>query len=257
METLLQGIVVVGLSVGLALFGLWATRRFVSHEDLAPHNDVAGFIFATASLAYAVVLAFVVIAVWEEFNDARAFADQEANAVADLYRLAGGYPDPWRARIRTELVSYAESVIDREWDEMAADGEPIPETIAEVDQLWEAHHAAGQDPAVAASLYQASLEQLDALGDGRRLRLLSAGSGLPGVMWVVLIAGAALTIGFSYLFGVENRRSQAVMIALLTTAIALLLFLTWSLESPFTRNPKIEPDGLELVLRMIAADPAA
>jgi hypothetical protein len=65
----------------------------VPHHILVEHNDVAGFIYATIAVTYAVILGFVTITVWEEFEHACDTADQEANVVADLMRLAQWFPD--------------------------------------------------------------------------------------------------------------------------------------------------------------------
>jgi hypothetical protein len=52
-------------------------------------------------------------------------------------------------------------------------------------------------------------------------------------MWLALIIGAGIAVGFSLLFGVRNVASQAVMTATLAVSIVLLLFLTWALDHPF------------------------
>ena len=49
------------------------------------HNDVAGFIYAVLGVIYAVLLALVVIATWEEFGRARVTVEAEANALAEIF----------------------------------------------------------------------------------------------------------------------------------------------------------------------------
>jgi predicted negative regulator of RcsB-dependent stress response len=46
-----------------------------------------GFVYATIGVIYGVILGFVVITVWQEFEDATAQTDQEALTVANLIRL--------------------------------------------------------------------------------------------------------------------------------------------------------------------------
>jgi hypothetical protein len=43
---------------------------------------------------YAVLLALVVIAVWEEFQAANETVEQEANAVAEIFWLGNRLPEP-------------------------------------------------------------------------------------------------------------------------------------------------------------------
>ena len=58
-------IVPTSVAVGVQVF----VRRAVGVEKLALNNEVAGFIFAIIGVVYAVLLAFVVIAVWEKFSE--------------------------------------------------------------------------------------------------------------------------------------------------------------------------------------------
>ena len=63
-------------------------ERLVPADSRRQHNDVAGFIYAALGVIYAVLLALVVIAVWEEFDAAKDTVEQEANAVAEIFWLA-------------------------------------------------------------------------------------------------------------------------------------------------------------------------
>src|SRR5215213_11146166 len=113
-----MGVVVVGGSLLLTLLAVVLVRRLVAHQTLARHNDVAGFVYATTGVTYAVVLAFVVIAVWENYAATREVADQEASSLGALYRLANGFPAPHRGAAQVKLLRYAESVVDDEWPAM-------------------------------------------------------------------------------------------------------------------------------------------
>jgi cytochrome c biogenesis factor len=57
MNGVLGGVIIVGGSLLLTLLVVAIVRRLVSHETLARHNDVAGFVYATMGVTYAVVLA--------------------------------------------------------------------------------------------------------------------------------------------------------------------------------------------------------
>src|SRR5688572_20206237 len=107
-------IMVIVAAILLALLGLAIVRRVVSHERLARHTDVAGYVYAVIGVIYAVILAQVVIAAWEQYRDARAVASAEAYAVLNLARLAQVWPDEDRIRIEEALDAYAQNVIEVE-----------------------------------------------------------------------------------------------------------------------------------------------
>ena|SRR5215211_4874671 len=73
-------------------------------------------------------------------------------------------------------------------------------------------------------LYAEGLDQIQRLGDARRMRLVQAEEGLPGVLWVVLVFGAVVAVGFTYLFGLQSTWVHRLMVMSLTAVIALVLF---------------------------------
>ena len=241
----------IGVVVLLALLGLYAVRRVIPHHVLAQHNDVAGFVYATIAVTYAVILGFAVITVWEQFEEASHNADGEANAVADLFRLAAWFPDADRVQIQQSLVDYANSVVDDEWEAMNDGMAPSPKTAAALERLWDLYFQAGQGSIEQSNAYDDSLDRLEDLGDARRIRLLESQEGIPGIMWVGLIAGAVLTVGFAFAFGVERWQSHALMLAILAASVSLLLFIVWSLNHAFRGDVRIEPEPFESFLRSV------
>jgi hypothetical protein len=67
---------VVGGTCLVALAGLEVVERLVPATSRQPYNDVAGFIYAALGVIYAVLLALVVIAVWEEYDAAGETVEQ-------------------------------------------------------------------------------------------------------------------------------------------------------------------------------------
>ena len=61
----------VSLFVAFAVGGLVLVQRLVPIERRQEHNDVAGFIYAVLGVAYAVLLGLMVVAVWQDWQDAR------------------------------------------------------------------------------------------------------------------------------------------------------------------------------------------
>jgi hypothetical protein len=94
-------------------------RRRVPLETLKENQDVAGFVIAVVGVIYAVLLAFVVVIVWEDFGSADTTASNEAVAVGDLYRDAVGVGGPQGRRLETAVRAYGLSVVDSEWPQMA------------------------------------------------------------------------------------------------------------------------------------------
>jgi protein-S-isoprenylcysteine O-methyltransferase Ste14 len=251
-------LVVCGASVA-AVAGLMLVQRLVPATTRKEHNDVAGFIYAALGVIYAVLLALVVIAVWEEFGRARVTVESEANALAEISWLAHALPEPERHHLQELARSYAEEVVDKEWPLMEQGRTPTMENTQATPTGWvliddiratlqgyEPRTEAGQE------LYAEGLDQVQRLADARRTRLVAAEeSSVPAVLWVVLVVGGVVAVGFTYLFGLEHTESHALMVASLATVIALVLFTIGVLDQPFSGGARIEPGAFDLVLNRL------
>jgi hypothetical protein len=205
---------------------------------------VAGFIYAVVGVAYAVLLGLMLIAVWEEWNAAEVTVTSEANELAGIFWFAHALPQPEGRHIQELARTYAQVVIEKEWPSMEQ-GWSSPEAWATIDELRST--ILGLNPTTGAQQvrYNHMLERLHALGDARRARLLVAGEGLPTILWVVLILGGVITVGFTYLFGLEDALVHLLMVAALALIISLSLFTVAALDQPFNGDVRIHPDAFQ------------
>ncbi len=243
-ETWFWSILLVIALPALAVAGALLVRRTVGPEVLERHNEVAGFIYAVLGVVYAVLLGFTAIIVWEQFRHAQQGVEREANAVADLYRDAQAFPPEVRKQVEDRLRAYARVVVEKEWPAMAA-GKASPEAWEAYNQLWRTYHDFRPQDDHQRAWYAESLSRLNRLGDHRRDRLLSTRSGVPTVIWTVLLAAGAITIGFSFFFGMQNARAQGLMIAGLSVTIGIVLLSILALERPFAGITRVEPEAFE------------
>lgn len=233
LPTMLAVAAVVGISVGLAVLGLVLLHVFVSHGVRRAHNEVAGASIAVVGVIYAVLLAFIAVAVWEDFGRADAGVQAEANLVGNLYRDTVGLPEPLATGLRHSLFVYAETVLQDEWPALA-DGRVVDEAGWQLLDKFHLALVSFRPPDAGSQGVEAEmLRTLNALYDARRGRFHAAEEGLPPILWWNLIAGAALTIVFSYLFGAPSLPMHALMVALLAASIALVLSLIILLANPF------------------------
>lgn len=251
MGTLILGLVVVGLSILLSHFGLRMVRRFVPISVLQSQHEVAGFIIGVLGAIYAVLLAFVVVALWNQYQDARATVEREANQLNDLAHLAQGFPDQTRQQQLSAMMgAYARSVVEDEWPTMAH-GRASARTRGALSQLWHAVLEIDPQSNRESALYDQSLSLLRDMSDSRRLRLFSSRDDMPLVIQFLLWGGGVITIAFTYFFGIKSIRAQSLMTAALTGIIAFNLFLILALDNPFHGYLHVSPEPLREVLERI------
>lgn len=250
MATLLLGLLIVGLSVALAHVGLKLVRRRVPLEVLQSHHEVAGFIIGVIGAVYAVLLAFVVVAVWTQFEDANATVSREANQLNDLARMAQGFSPPVEQRALEGLRNYAQVAVSDEWPAMSR-GEKSPRAQVATQQLWQIYSEIEPQSARENALYAESLRRMNDLSDSRRLRVHASGNDVPLIVRILLWGGGMLTLCFTYFFGVKNVRSQALMTAALAIVLSFVLFLIVALDNPFHGSISVSPEPLKEILTHI------
>jgi uncharacterized membrane protein YraQ (UPF0718 family) len=241
------GILVVAVSVLIAVAGLTLVQRLVPSRLRQEHNDVAGFIYAVLGVIYAVLIALLVIAVWEDFDAARDTVDREAGELDDVFRLAHSLPDPEGRQLQELARSYAQVVVDEEWALMAQ-GRTSPRAWDLLDEMTLRFENVEVSTRAEQVMFAEALDRMNELEDARNARLVEAREGIPFVLWGVLVGTGIVVVGFAYLFGVENTLVHKLMVAALALLISSVLFTIGVFEHPFSGDVRVGPEAFELVL---------
>jgi len=247
LETVLDGIIIVGFSVAVALLGFLVVHRTVPASVRREHNDVAGFIYAILGIVYAILLTYVTIVVWERFDATSSTVELEAVAAANIYHGVDGFPDPAQSTVKNMVRSYVETTIDEEWALLAQ-----RRSSPKADQLAnDLRGAIDQLPATTPTqqvLLDHELSQYETMISQRRLRILESQVGLHPLLWVMLISGGVVTVAFTYLFGIEHVRAHALMIGMLAFIIGGMLFMIQQVDYPFAGDVHVSDDAFQAIL---------
>jgi hypothetical protein len=255
LPTIIYGIIVVGGICLVSLVGLELVQRLVPSVSRQRHNDVAGFIYAALGVIYAVLLALVVISVWEEYQTAGETVEQEANATAEIFWLGHQLPAPEGPHLQELARSYAREVVHKEWPLMARGQQPPLEQEAGTPTGWNLidnirlsiqefqPRTKGEE-----QLFSKGLDDVENLADARRMRLVASEEGVPGVLWCVLVFGGIAAVGFTYLFGLESTWAHRLMVVTLAAVIGLVLFTVGALGHPFAGGARIGTGAFDLIL---------
>ena len=220
-------------SAALAVGGLLVFHATVPHKLRSLHNDLAGFVLAIVGVIYAVLLAFIAVAVWQTYSDVDNLVQMEANLVDDLYRDTISLPPEVARQLRQNLYDYTETVVQKEWPHMMAAMPARQKGWRVLDSFHVTLAQLKPQDASALAVQGQMLGTLDKLYDVRRGRFHAASAGLPAIVWWNLGVGAVILIVFSYLFGAPRLAMHGVMVGLLASSIGLVLMLIVLLDNPF------------------------
>ena len=200
-------------------------------------NDVAeDLIIATVGgTILAVILSFLLVTVWQEYDGAAATVVQEESAVADLFRISAHFPEPTSATLRDLLRRYVDEVVDQEWPAMRFGRSSSTAQKAVLDTVsllsgYQPHTTAD------ATLQDHALTIVMTIADARRSRLFANQQGIPAFFWVGNVLLATITIGFCFLFRVRSLGAHVVMTGALATVIATIFVLIALFDYPFPRR---------------------
>ncbi len=222
-------------------------HKYWPYTKRREHNDVAGFVFAGIGVIYGVLLAFVVIVAVDGLDSARTITYDEANQLANVYWMSRGLPQPQGAAIQGLALDYAHTVVGTEWPLMEK-GESSGQAQLLLDQMRD--DVLGFTPRTDQQgfVYEQELTSVNALSAARRNRLAAMKETIPEPMWVVLIVGGLIAVGFCLLFGLQNKVVHAGMVASLAVLITISLLLIKNMQYPFAGDPHIGPEAFEIFL---------
>ena len=244
MLTIFESISIVLLCVVLALTFLFLMRRFWPSTQRREHNEIIGWQVSVLGTTYAVIMGFMLYAVWTDFNSAEMTADSEANSLVNVYRLADGLAPAQRDQIQQLARDYTDSMLNEEWPAMNA-GSLSLNAHRIMQQLWTVTMQAKPASLSEQTSWNHVLTELTNMTEYRRLRELQSKSKLPGILWAVLIVGGVLTTMSSCLFGTDNIKLHAIQVFSLSFLLALALVAIADIDQPFRGAVHVDPLGFQ------------
>jgi hypothetical protein len=232
METVRQNLFVITAAVIASMLFLVVLNWVWPWDKRRNYNDLIGSQLAILGTTYAVILGFMLFAVWNAYREADLNADLEANAVVDIYHLADGLPEPQRAQLQGLARSYVNAVLSQDWVQMAANEEPRQSSDINAE-MWKTVTSAQPKSEAQQATQDHALSEMSTLSQDRFTRVFQSTTRLPNVLWFVLLVGGALTIISACMFGSENRKLQALQVFSLALLVSLSLVAIADIHRPF------------------------
>ena len=244
----IAGLVIIGSLCLFAVAGLLVVRRLVlprlrvAGED----SEFTGAMMQSVMVFYGLAVALIAVSVFETYSDTMKVVEEEATALNAIYRDVTSYPEPIRWDLQKELRDYTIQVIHQAWP-LQARGE-IPRAGIEHMSDFQAVLTKFEPTTEGQKILHAeTLRAYNLLIQSRRQRLDAVGTGLPGVMWGVVLAGAFIGLSAAFFFKVADARLHLIEVLLLAVFIGLVIFMILSLDRPFRGDLGIRSDPYQSV----------
>jgi hypothetical protein len=244
----LLGILMILGPTVYAVVGVLISRKLLHRKVVEGHNDVCVPIFLNAGMLFAVLLGFMVVAVWESYDAAKGTAATEAAALVPLYRSTFALPKEAGDKMREISREYVEAVIEDEWPKQAATGASSPKARKAVGNLFRAFG----DGTISAEIKHdypfictELMGSINEVTNDRNKRSIEANESVPSVMWAAIIGGALIVISMSFVIYMERAVPHLIMAGLMAALIGLLLFSCVVLSHPFKGPIAVTPESFE------------
>lgn len=228
------------------------TRRFGSEEDRERTLGSGGAVFSIVAGLHAVLVAFILISLFDAANSAEDAVTKEANALVAVHWAANSLPEPARAKVDELGKQYVNVVVDEEWPRMGDGGDVDNKGWQKLNELRATIETAAPDGEWQLDRKTEAANQLWEVYQARQTRIDAASGGVNPVVWLALIIGTVLSLLFPYLFGGPNLFSQLLITITLTSTLILLLFAIYQMQNPFSGGVHIPPDAFTSALERLS-----
>lgn len=245
---LIVGPSLIVLLCGFGLTGLSLVRRVVMPRlnIHAQDSEFSGAMLQAVMVFYGLAVALIAVSVWQTYSDVAKIISQEATTLAALYRDVSSYPQPIRAELQKRLREYVDQIIHQAWPEQRKGR--VPRAGVELVNRFQ-DELDNFEPATEGQkvLHAETLRAYNTMIQARRLRLDAVNTKLPGILWIVIISGAFISLSSSFFFRVEEVRLHSIQVTLLAAFIGLVIFMILALDCPFRGDLGLSADPYQLI----------
>ena len=231
--TLELGLMIVGGFVVLAVIGLLLTRRLAPSLQESGENEIAGVILGVLAAIYGIVLAFVIVSLFEDFKKTQGDVRTEASALSKVYRDSQAFSPAEQRKVKTAVGDYIYSVVHDEWPAMSH-GHESEKAWADLANIYKALRTYEPVTTSQQVFYSEAVARVNDVTGARRERLNDNEESLPLTFEILLFGGAVLLLAFTFLFGMRSARLHATMVVSVAALLGFNLLLALVLDYPFS-----------------------
>jgi len=236
----------ISLFVLVSALGQVIVKKLMGAETIALCHEVGGYYMSVVGSMYAVVLGLVIFDAISNFQDASLAVKDEAKALLAVYSLADQFEGRGKKEVKDLAAEYAKEVVENEW-QMMDQGQFSPKARAVLwrllDQVKQIEPRSENQRVVLPILINETLMAWSA----RRARIEKIGLGIPDLEWFTLLAGAVITIVFTYFFTIAIGTVQLLMTGMVSFMVAINLYLVLMFGNPYSGDLRIPSTAFDVL----------
>lgn len=247
------GFLITFAAVAIAVTAMLLLRRRAPEGGFFADGDRAAGVFGVLATGFSVLLGFIVFLAFSSYDQSRSGAETEALTVVQQIETAQFLPRSVSGTLTGDLICYARTVANGEWDQMR-DG-----TLGDTLNTWSVplfRTLRTVEPKTAAeqSAYDKWLDQTSTREQARQDRVHGAEGVIPISLWIVLFFIAGVIFVYTLFFADSGERAvvQGLLMGSVVAVMTTLLLLLNALDHPFHRGiGGLQPTAMNRSLRLV------
>jgi hypothetical protein len=227
-----------------AIFLVSPILRFLvkSQEGI---NDFVGYALGAFGVFYGLLLGLLAVSSYENTSELDGIVASEAAALAGLWRDVDNYPEPVRTNLQGKLRIYTANLVDGEWPAQRR-GTMDPAGVKLASSFQKDLCLFNPGNASQEILHAETMRAFNTMVEFRSKRIQNTNSGIPPVMWWVVMIGAVVNTLIITFFKVRFD-VHLIIGGLLALVVGSLIFVIAVLDYPFRGEVSIGPDRIKVV----------
>ena len=221
-------------------------RRYFPLPQLKKDHDVSSVIFGVISLLYSLIVAFVMIAVWEDFEEVNSNIVQQANNLEKVALQRVNLPDPLRNAVSGHLRHY----VSIELEKPLFTGMTTDSAIIVLHGLRGKLLSADTGNSIHSTLASIDDDIVEVI-QLQNNRYGSMHSHIPPVVWFALIFGSVVVMLLSWVFRAGNPWLEYLFATLLASFITMCLTIIYVLDHPGLKGARINMEPFRKVIETL------
>ena len=209
-------------------------------------NDSVGYLLGAHGVYLGVLLGLLAVAAYQNYSGVEAIIGNETTKLSGLYRDVETYPEPYRTKLTAILKVYTEYVIKEAWP---LQKKGLIETKgAKIVNAFEKELMKFEPQTVTQQImHTEAIHQLNTFTEARAARLQAVTTGIPAILWAVVIIGAGVAIFLMWILDMKLV-SHFVLSGVVSFYLATLIALVAAMDNPFLGEVSVSADPYQMVL---------
>jgi hypothetical protein len=202
-------------------------------------NETLGVAFDFVGIAYAILIGFVIVALWDAQTDVRETVDAEAASLRGIAILSQALPPGDEQRITEAVRAYGRAVVDQGFPALRH-GRDSTAAEAAAHALFREIVAGDRSDDLAASVQDELMDEFTDFYALRIHRVAEADAHLASELWVLVLLASVTLIAL--VSGLERERSRDVVATLaISGTMGVVIFVIISLSYPYSGDVSVSP----------------